>query len=1082
MMLGIAECNRQHSILYLHEIEKSLVQADIELYLKDELKHMLPAHCNEIEELAEQAGNLFIYAATAVRYIQDRKAVNPRQRLKTILEVDKRSQKSMFGIDVLYSTILSAAVHDATLEPEEQACIQVVLRTSVCACEPVLISTLAALSGLDETHLAASALEPLRSVLHISEHNSFVTTLHASFPDFMFSQERSQEYFCDRTVHDQFLAARCLEIMRAQLRFNICGLESSFALDNEIPNLDDQVKAHVSPELCYTGRFWADHLTQGAATDELLNAVEDFLSYRLLFWMEVMNLTKSMIAASVAATKVHVWLRSSSASSDVISLARDAQTFVGKYASHPVSTSTPHIYISALPLISSKNLIRSTYMPRFTGLVKATGTYLDRTEEASLETWTVSQSQLRSVSFSTDCKRIVIGGNNGRIYVKNTQNGEDITDFKAHRKAISSVAFSLNGDLVASSSHDHTLCLWRVSDGSRVSVPFTGHSSRVNSVAFSPDSMRMVSGSEDATIRIWSTHSPSNSKIMTASGAVRSVIFSHDSLLVASGSSDHNVYLWDALNGTLLRTLLGHTQSVGCARFSPCGKYISSGSNDGTIRSWCAHDGAPTGSPLKGHTKHITSLAVSPEGERIVSGSLDKTVRVWHRASGDLMAGPFEGHSAPVRSVEFSADGARIISASDDGTIRVWNAQGKRKDVTMSDPFEDTYSSRIVYATISPTGACVACESANGTITLWKLSNDGVELAWTLPYAAGGAVRCIVFSTDLDQIFVAYFNGTMCTVGTGTGRFVGEPYRYSTSYHGTEMVRLSSDGRSAVSSWGGRNEIDIWDLQRNRWVRRIGSEDSKFVDIKLQSNTAWFATVNSKGTINLWDRFTGNPLSSFGCQGGIERICIGVSPNGTHIIYPSGPDHFSAYDTLSGTHTELRSFFKSKGYIEAVLPNEIYLCTYNLFTSSARIILYDYKREETIDEVALSERSGPMTSLALVTNKTALVSLCYDGICQVTWIGVERTSLRGMTEAGWALDKNNHKTIWVPPEIREFFLLDSGCRIANEGCINIALGYDNMLIGKRWKECYIGPVDGCRGKYSLCLPDQPSYQCSVKLD
>ncbi|CAE6440274.1 unnamed protein product [Rhizoctonia solani] len=372
MMLGIAECNRQHSILYLHEIEKSMVQADIELYLKDELKHMLPAHCNEIEELAEQAGNLFIYAATAVRYIQDRKAVNPRQRLKTILEVDKRSQKSMFGIDVLYSTILSAAVHDATLEPQEQACIQVVLRTSICACEPVLISTLAALSGLDETHLAASALEPLRSVLHISEHNSLVTTLHASFPDFMFSQERSQEYFCDRTVHDQFLAARCLEIMRAQLRFNICGLESSFALDNEIPNLDDQVKAHISPELCYTGQFWADHLTQGAATEELLNAVEDFLSYRLLFWMEVTNLTKSMIAASVAATKVHMWLRSSSVSSDLVALARDAQTFVGKYASHPVSTSTPHIYISALPLISSKNLIRSTYMPRFTGLISIT--------------------------------------------------------------------------------------------------------------------------------------------------------------------------------------------------------------------------------------------------------------------------------------------------------------------------------------------------------------------------------------------------------------------------------------------------------------------------------------------------------------------------------------------------------------------------------------------------------------------------------------------------------------------------------------------------------------------------------------
>ncbi|KAJ1300929.1 hypothetical protein OPQ81_003355 [Rhizoctonia solani] len=83
MLAGIAECDRPHSILYLHEIEKSLVQADIKLYLKDELRYMLPSHCADIQELAEQAGNLFIYAATAVRYIQSPgRTSNSRERLK----------------------------------------------------------------------------------------------------------------------------------------------------------------------------------------------------------------------------------------------------------------------------------------------------------------------------------------------------------------------------------------------------------------------------------------------------------------------------------------------------------------------------------------------------------------------------------------------------------------------------------------------------------------------------------------------------------------------------------------------------------------------------------------------------------------------------------------------------------------------------------------------------------------------------------------------------------------------------------------------------------------------------------------
>ncbi|KAG8732253.1 hypothetical protein FRC11_014842, partial [Ceratobasidium sp. 423] len=330
MMSGIAECNRPHSILYLHEIEKSLVQADIELYLKDELKDMLPAHCADIEELAEQAGNLFIYAATAVRYIRPTgKAVNSRQRLKTILEVNNQSNKSMSAIDTLYSTILSAAIHDTSLEPNEQKSIQAVLWTAICACEPVLIDTLAALCDLDQTDAAVSALEPLRSVLHVSDHNHLVTTLHASFPDFMFTEERSQEFFCDRSIHDQFLARRCLDIMKAQLRFNICKLESSFILDDEIPDLKARVESRISLELFYTSRFWVDHLSQGGAPSSLFELLYEFLSQRLLFWMEVLNLKKCIVVGAVASTKAHMWLRASDASPELIALARDAQIFVG---------------------------------------------------------------------------------------------------------------------------------------------------------------------------------------------------------------------------------------------------------------------------------------------------------------------------------------------------------------------------------------------------------------------------------------------------------------------------------------------------------------------------------------------------------------------------------------------------------------------------------------------------------------------------------------------------------------------------------------------------------------------------------
>ncbi|CAE6440767.1 unnamed protein product [Rhizoctonia solani] len=1054
MMLGIAKCDRQHSILYLHEIEKSLVQADIELYLKDELKHMLPAHCDEIEELAEQAGNLFIYAATAVRYINPGvEAVDSRQRLKTILEVEKRSKKSTSDIDTLYTAILSAAIDDKRLELEEQERIRAVLWTLICAREPILVSALAVFSGLDEAHLAVSALEPLRSVLHVSEHNSLVTTLHASFPDFIFSQERSQEYFCNRTTHDQFLAIRCLEIMRIQLRFNICGLESSFALDDEIPDLNNRVKAHISPELCYVSRFWADHLTQGAATEQVLDMIQNFLKHRLLFWMEVMNLTKCMVAGSVASTKVHAWLRSLNAPSNLVALARDAQMFVGKYVSQLVSASTPHIYISALPLTSATNSIRSVYMPRFTGLVKATGTYMERTEEASLETWQIF-SRIHSVSFSTDRNLIVIGDHNGRIYVKDSQ-GNTLTEFKAHRKAISSVAFSNNGSLIASSSHDHTICVWRVSDGSRVSVPFKGHSNRVNSVAFSPDSMRLASGSEDTTIRIWVTNKPSSSKLMAGhAGTVRSVVFSPDGLLVASGSSDKSVQIWDALDGVLLRNLRGHTQSVACVRFSPCGKYIFSGSNDRTIRSWSTHDGTPIGKPLEGHTDRITSIAVSPEGERIVSGSLDRTVRVWDKASGKLMAGPFEGHAGPVRSVGLSADGARIISASDDGTVRVWNAQGRTKNKSTRSPLKNTSDIRLTV--VSSTREYLASRHSDESIRMWKLQNDSIEIAWTLLNLVESAALRLVFSSDCAHIFVAYSNGVMRVASVQTGDFVGDPRRYSPHEKiDSRIIELSSDGRSVISGSGfslagSLYRLDLWDIQRNCLIHTIKPRKKfHFERAEFNSSSAWFATGSSDQTADLWDRFTGVHLYSFGTKSPRD---IFIAPNGTRLFYQSLDNRVCVYDTVNEPHTMLTNHLTFESGPIVISRSEAYLAHAN--ENSSTIGLYEVARENMTGRIGFPKSfSGVERNLVFVTDEICLVWASESDRVLVITHQVGRFSVI-ITSDGWALDENSNKMIWVPREIRDGFLPTNGFMITRED--SIAIRYENMLVGERWMECYIG--------------------------
>jgi WD40 repeat protein/tRNA A-37 threonylcarbamoyl transferase component Bud32 len=431
---------------------------------------------------------------------------------------------------------------------------------------------------------------------------------------------------------------------------------------------------------------------------------------------------------------------------------------------------------------------------------------------------------------------------------------------------ILAVAYSPQGDLLATAGHDGTARLWDARTGEERGVFPHGHE-HVNCVAFSPDGRMLATAAQDGKVRLWKVATTARiGKDLPYPQPVLGVAFSPDGKrLVATGSSGPKLWAVEhPASPVLVAELPNHGGMMGVA-MSQGGVFVAGqvmGSDAVQLRQ--AATGAVIGKPLRG-VRALQTAAFSPDGRLLATAGGNGTVDLWKLPEGEHRRSL--PHPALVHGLAFSSDGRKLLTGCQDTVARLWAL-----DAGGNQPEQIPLASSVYGVAFTPDGKSFAATGGVGSgVVVWDMDQPRAapirtsHLISTVCYSPNGRLL-LTGGANLGALIKSQVY--KCDVGeaqlwdVATGSPVGKP-----------MWRQEAVFRAVFSPQGGQ---------------------------VLLGSIHPLLEEPASGDASLWEVGSGTVVRTHRSGPGHGVLAVAFSPDGTRYVTGDRGKEVQLWDTASG--------------------------------------------------------------------------------------------------------------------------------------------------------------------------------------